>query len=69
MDELPYKLKVKVAMQIYRELYLEIKLFQGKPESFILWIGTQLRPQLIYEKDYIFKEGESIRDIYFLVKG
>ena len=39
MDELPYKLKVKLAMQIHQDIYIHIKLFHNKPESFIAWIG------------------------------
>ena len=62
MEELPYKLKVKLAMQIHRDLYIQIKLFQGKSESFILWVGPRLKPYMVYEKDYIYKEGEHIRD-------
>jgi len=27
MEELPYKLKVKLAMQIHRDLYTKIKMF------------------------------------------
>jgi len=39
MDELPYKLKVKLAMQIHKDIYVQIRLFNKKPETFIAWIG------------------------------
>ena len=47
MNELPYKLKVKLAMQIHKEIYTTIKILKGKGESFIVWIGPLLKPQLI----------------------
>jgi len=62
MDELPYKLKVKLAMQIHKDIYIHIKLLWGKPESFIAWIGPLLRPMITYEQEYVFKEGDPIKE-------
>lgn len=50
-------------------MYSNVNFFKGRDKSFIAWIGTVIRPLNIPEEDYIFKEGEQIIEIYFLVKG
>jgi len=62
IEELPHKLKVQVAMQIHKEIYTHIKLFQGKEEAFIVWIGPLLKPFIVEQKDYIFKESDPIKE-------
>lgn len=62
MDELPHKIKLELAMEIHRTMYETIKFFENKERSFILWIGTLLRPLNIQEQDYIYKEAEEISE-------
>jgi hypothetical protein len=50
-------------------MYSNVNFFKDRDKSFIAWIGTVIRPLNIPEEDYIFKEGEQIIEIYFLVKG
>ena len=56
-------------MQIHKDIYTQIKLFQGKPESFIVWIGPLLKPFIVEKKDYVYKENDPIKEIYFLIQG
>lgn len=44
IDELPYKLKIELAMEIHKSLYQTVGFFKFKEKSFIAWIGTILRP-------------------------
>ena len=44
MDELPHKMKLELAMEIHKRMYETISFFKNKDKSFILWIGTVLRP-------------------------
>ncbi len=44
MDELPHKIKLELAMQIHKKMYQTIHFFKEKEHSFIVWIGTVLRP-------------------------
>lgn len=44
MDELPYKLRVELAMEIHKRIYETIIFLKFKEKSFIAWIGKLLRP-------------------------
>jgi hypothetical protein len=39
MEELPHKLKLELAMAIYSQMFKNVKFFNGKISSFIIWIG------------------------------
>jgi len=69
MEELPHKLKLELAMAIYRKMFSNVKFFDRKEKSFIIWVGTAIRPMNIQEQEYIFKEGEKIIEMYFIVQG
>lgn len=69
MEELPHKLKLELAMFIYRKMFSTVKFFDGKQKSFIVWVGTAIRPLNIQEQEYIIKEGEKIVEMYFIVAG
>ena len=58
MVELPYKLKQELAMEIHRDIYRNIQFFKHKERSFIVWVGPLLRPFMVTELDYIYKEGD-----------
>ncbi len=79
MEELPYKLKVELAMQIHKKIYHTIIFLKDQDKNFIGWIGTMLRPVYIQEQEFIFQEGEEIMEskilsslsnlVYFLIYG
>jgi len=54
LSELPHKIKMELAMKIHEQMYLTIKFFKDKEQSFIAWIGTLLRPLNVQEADYIY---------------
>ncbi len=56
-------------MQIHNKTYSNIAFFKEKDQSFIAWISTLIRPINSQAEDYIYKEGEDVIEIYFLVKG
>lgn len=66
-------------MEIHKKIYETINFFKGKDQTFIIWIGTLMRPLNIQEQDYIYKEAEDITEskpelcsetiVYFLVEG
>jgi hypothetical protein len=49
MEELPYKLKIEVAMQIHKNIYHTIEFFKLRERSFIAWVGPLLRPIKVSE--------------------
>ena len=69
MDELPHKLKLELAMQIYQKKFFNVKFFDMKEKSFIIWVGTAIRQIKVEEQEYIYKEGEKIVEMYFIVEG
>lgn len=80
IEELPHKIRVELAMEIHKKIYETINFFKSKDQTFIIWIGTLMRPLNIQEQDYIYKEAEDITEskyprylkyfvVYFLVKG
>lgn len=62
IEELPHKIRVELAMEIHKKIYETINFFKGKDQTFIIWIGTLMRPLNIQEQDYIYKEAEDITE-------
>lgn len=62
MSELPYKLKIELAMEIHKNIYVNIDFFKNRDKSFIAWIGPLLKPFKAQEQEYIYKEGEDIKE-------
>lgn len=56
-------------MVIHLKMYSTVDYFMGKDKSFIAWIVTLIRPLNCESEDYIYKEGEEVFEIYFLVRG
>lgn len=69
MEELPYKLRIELALEIHKKIYETVEFFKNKDKSFVVWIVKFLRPIHVQEQEYIFKEGESIQEVYFLTNG
>ncbi|TNV85840.1 hypothetical protein FGO68_gene9701 [Halteria grandinella] len=69
MEELPSKLRMELAHAIHSSMYSTVAFFQGKEKSFIAWVSRHIHPMHFDEDDYIYKEGEEILEIYFLVEG
>lgn len=44
VNELPYKLRIDLAMEIHKNIYSTIDFFKVKEKSFIAWIGPLLKP-------------------------
>ena len=62
IDELPHKIRLELAMEIHKKMYETINFFKQKEQTFIVWIGTLLRPLKVEEHEYIYKETEEITE-------
>ena len=62
MEELPYKLKVELAMEIHKKIYKTVSFFKHKEKNFIVWIVTLLRPSFVQEQEFLYAEGEQITE-------
>jgi Ion channel len=69
MEEIPNKLKNELQVAINTKLYQKIGFFKGKDKSFVTWIATVLKTVNFEEKDYIFKEGDHVTEVFFLSIG
>jgi hypothetical protein len=69
MEELPHKLKVELAMAVHKKMYSCVKFFDNQDKNFIAWIAKLIRPLKIDDQEYIYKEGEEVVEMYFVVKG
>ena len=65
MNELPYKMKISLAMEIHKNIYHTIEFFKFKEKNFIAWVGPLLKPLKITEQEYIYKEGDEIKESMF----
>ena len=62
MKELPYKLRIELAIEIHKNIYRTIEFFKFKEKSFIAWVGPLLRPYKVSEQEYIYRETEEINE-------
>jgi hypothetical protein len=79
MSELPYKLRIDLAMEIHKNIYINIDFFKHRDKSFIAWVGPLLKPLNVQEQEYIIKEGEDIKEskiynnssflVFFMING
>ena len=66
---LPAGLKVELSIVMHSNLVKSIKFFQHKQPHFIAFVVPMLRPMKVESGSYIYKEGDPIDEIYFLVSG
>lgn len=69
MDELPPQLQIGLALEIKKNLYSSVKFFSNRDSNFILWIVSVVKPMLFLPNEYVFKKGEQIFEMYFLIEG
>lgn len=66
---LPPSLQTDVALFLKRDIIEKVPLFQGASDEFIREIALQMTPVIFTPGDYIYKTGESGRDMYFITQG
>ena len=69
-DCLPYSLKNKLIMEMYRPFIENFIFFKGTENSdFIVKVITSLKPLLSFKGDILVQEGDFIKEIFFVKKG
>jgi CRP-like cAMP-binding protein len=56
-------------MIMHKEIMKKVRFFRNKPPHFIAFIGPLLRPLRVEGGHFVFKEGDPIEHIFFLIKG
>ena len=69
-DCLPYSLKNKLIMEMYRPLIKNFVFFKDIDNSdFIVKVATSLKPLISIKGDIVIQEGDLIKEIIFVKKG
>lgn len=69
LNDVPQRLKVELSFCMYRKYIEKLPFFQEKNGHFIAFVCPTLTPQFVSEKDIIYKEGDPVNEIYFLLSG
>jgi len=69
-DCLPYTLKNKLIMEMYKPFIENFIFFKDNENSdFIVKVVTSLKPLLSFKGDILIQEGDFIKEIFFVKKG
>lgn len=69
LEELPYPLKTKLALQLHKEVIEKVPIFQGSTPQFVEEIVMALKPEILPPNEYIIREGNWGNEMYFLKRG
>lgn len=69
ITSLPPSLQTDVSLFLKRDIIEKVPLFQGASDEFIREIALQMTPVIFIPGDYVYKAGESGRDMYFITRG
>ena len=69
-DCLPYSLKNKLIMEMYKPFVENFVFFKENENSdFVVKVVTSLRPLIAFKNDILIQEGDFIKEIFFVKKG
>jgi hypothetical protein len=66
---LPPRLKIEISQYVLKAKIRGVKLFNDKPKEFLAFVIPRLKPRLTHEGMYIFREGDTANNIFFLLNG
>lgn len=69
LDDLPFRLKLRTILYIYKDLYSQIPFLNKQIDNFIAWIFPLLNQMFIPMDQYIYYETDQIVEIYFQTSG
>ncbi|MGK7920758.1 MAG: ion transporter [Trichodesmium sp.] len=69
LEELPYPLKMKIALQLHKEVIEKVPIFQGANTQFVEEIVMVLKPEIFPPNEYIIREGNWGHEMYFIKRG
>jgi len=69
-DCLPYSLKNKLIMEMYKPFVENFVFFKENENSdFVVKVVTSLKPLIAFKNDILIQEGDFIKEIFFVKKG
>lgn len=69
LEELPYPLKMKLALQLHKEVIEKVPIFQGATDHFVEEIVMALKPEILPPNEYIIREDNWGHEMYFIKRG
>jgi len=69
LAELSDSLRQELVMFLNAEIIHKIPLFDNQDEGFVVCVMALLRPEYAIAEDFVFREGELGKNMYFLVTG
>lgn len=69
LEELPYPLRMKLALHLHREVIEKVPIFQGATAHFVEEIVMALKPEILPPNEYIIREGNWGHEMYFIKRG
>ena len=69
IEGMPNKIKLELSQVINDKTIKNFHFFAGKPSEFFAEVAPLLKPFCFYQNDYIYHDGETIRNMYFVAKG
>lgn len=62
-------MRMRLNLQIYKEIKQGLDFMKDKPDDFVAMLAPKLLKRSFEKDKIIFKEGETVHSIYFLLKG
>ena len=69
LNEIPQRLKVELSFCMYRKYIEKLPFLQEKNGHFIAFVCPMLVFQFVPDKEIIYKEGDPVNEVYFLLSG
>ena len=69
LKELPNSLQLQLSYLMHHDIIRHFPFFRNKSKQLVAKIGPLLRPQRAFKDEIIYREGDSIHNIYFLIRG
>ncbi len=69
LNELPPSLKLEFAVIVHQTMIKKIPFFQMRDPEFIASITKFLRPVKYYKNEFLYREGDPIENVFFIVNG
>jgi hypothetical protein len=69
LSGLPQGLRNEVSLHLRKEILQKIPLFDGVSNEFLNEVSLFMRPIVCVPNEYVFKEGDTGNEMYFVIKG
>ena len=68
-EDIPSHLKTQLLILIHQNMLQGNHFFAGKPPFFVAFVGPLLRPMRFEQNEYVYRETDYAKEMYFIVKG